>query len=97
MQGFTGGTLTDGVSHGAFASLVAEVAVYPATTALPGSILQGARLEDMFAIGRGSAALRINLTACGNAAVPQRLDRIRIATARILLGVEYIFFSRPDL
>jgi hypothetical protein len=40
----------------------------------------------------------MNLTDCGNAAVPERLDRIRSkATARILLGAEYIFLSRPDL
>jgi hypothetical protein len=39
----------------------------------------------------------MNLTACGNATVPERLDIKKSATARILPGAEYIFFSRPDL
>jgi hypothetical protein len=39
----------------------------------------------------------MNLTLCGSASVPERLNIIKIATARMLLGVEYIFCSRPDL
>jgi hypothetical protein len=39
----------------------------------------------------------MNLTACGNATVPERLDIKTTATARKLRGAEYIFISRPDL
>jgi hypothetical protein len=39
----------------------------------------------------------MNLAACGNAAVPERLDIRRTATARKLRGAEYISISRPDL
>jgi hypothetical protein len=49
------------------------------------------------ATGRGAAAWWINLTACGNVTVPERLDIKRRATARMLPRAEYIFFSRPDL
>src|SRR5213594_4555193 len=77
LHGFTGGTLTDGVSHGALGSLVTEVAGYAATTALAEPIVQGARPEDMLANGRGSAARRMNLTPCENVSVPERLDITR--------------------
>src|SRR5216684_3669406 len=33
----------------------------------------------------------MNLTACGNATVPEKIDKIRIATARMLLEAENIF------
>jgi len=39
----------------------------------------------------------MNLTACGKVSVPEKLNIISMATARILLGVESIFLSRPDL
>ena len=89
-HGFTAGTLTGGVSHGAPASLLAVAAAYGAATALPESGEQGALPTGMLESGRGSAALRMNLTACGNATVPERLDTISKATARVLLEAEYI-------
>src|SRR5437899_2321454 len=87
LHGFTGCTLTVGVSHGAPASLIPEMAAYVATAAFPASVVQGARPADILAKGRGSAASRINLTACGNDGVPERFAMIsmRIATARMLL------------
>src|ERR1700674_369144 len=98
LHGFTDGILAGGVSQREFTSPVAGVAAYGARTALPESLAQGARPSGMLASGGGSAVRRMNLTDCGNAAVPERLDRIKSrATARIFLGAEDIFFSRPDL
>src|SRR5260370_40448273 len=85
LHGLTVGTLTGGVSHAAPASLLTAVAAYGAATALPESREQGALPTGMLESGRGSAAFRMNLAACGNAAVPERLDTISKATARTLL------------
>src|SRR6266478_2536174 len=97
LHGFTDDTFTGGVSQDEPRSLPAAVAACGAGTALPESLVQGARPTSMLASGRGSAARRMNLTACGNATVPERLDIIRRTTARMFLGAEYIFLSRPDL
>src|SRR6266550_9361108 len=97
LHGFTDGTFTDGVSQGEPRSLPAAVAACGAGTALPESLVQGARPTSRLASGRGSAARRMSLTACGNATVPEKLDIIRRTRARMFLGAEYIFLSRPDL
>ncbi len=97
LHGFTDGPLTGGVSQGALTSPVAGVAAYEAETALPESPVQGARPRGRLASGRGSAACRMNLTACGNASVAERHDIKKRATAGMLLEAEYIFLSRPNL
>src|SRR5712691_4930692 len=97
LHGFTDGTFT-GVLQGELRSLLAAVVACGAVTALPESLAQGARPTSMLASGRGSAARRMNLTACGNATVPERLDMIkRRVTAGMFLRAEYISISRPDL
>ncbi len=97
LHGFTDGPLTGGVSQRALTSPVAAVAAYEAETALPESPVQGARPRGRLASGRGSAACRMNLTACGNAGVAERHDIKKRATAGMLLEAEYIFLSRPNL
>ena len=94
LHGFTDGPLTGGVSQRA---LTSPVAAYEAETALPESPVQGARPRGRLASGRGSAACRMNLTACGNAGVAERHDIKKRATAGMLLEAEYIFLSRPNL
>src|SRR5258708_15860395 len=96
-QGFTDGALPGGVAHGESRPPLAAVAAFESAAALRGSLVHGARLRVMFARGKGFAAWRMNFTACGNAAVPQRFDIKKTAMAGMLRVTEYIFFSRPDL
>src|ERR1700674_3798025 len=97
LQRLTDGTLPGGVSQGEPESAVAARPASGTESAPPASPVQGARSTGRLASGRGSAALRMNLTACGNATVPERLEIKSKTTAGMLRGAEYIFFSRPDL
>jgi hypothetical protein len=102
LQGFTDGAIIDGaitgcVSQGESASLLAVVAAYEMTAGLSKSLMQGAPPADTLASGGGSLAWRMNLAACGNAVVPEKLEMKNSATARMLRWAEYITFSRPDL
>jgi len=107
LHGFADGTLIGGASHVGVSlrsapsgdeaeSPVAAVAAFE-STALLESFVHGARPIVRLASGRGSAARRMNFTACGNAAVPEKHNTKGSATARILRRAEYIFISRPDL
>src|SRR6266699_4397749 len=107
LHGFADGTLIGGASHVGVSlrsapsgdeaeSPVAAVAAFE-STALLESFVHGARPIVRLASGRGSAARRMNFTACGNAAVPEKHNTKGSATARILRRAEYIFVSRPDL
>jgi len=89
--------ITGGESQGASASLLAAAAGYGVTGGLSERLMQGALSTAALASGGASAALRINLAACGNAVVPEKLEIKSSATARMLRWAEYITFSRPDL
>jgi hypothetical protein len=102
LQGLTDGAIIDGtitgdVSQGESASLLVVAAGYGVTGSLSEGLMQGALPADALASGGGSAALRINLAACGNAVIPEKLEMKNSATARMLRWAEYITFSRPDV
>src|SRR5882724_7829485 len=102
LQGFADGTISDGtitggVSQRESASLLPAAAAYRVTGTLPESLMQGTGPPGTLASGRGSAGWRMNLTACGNAAVPGKVEIKNSVTARILRWAEDITFSRPDL
>src|SRR6266481_6573535 len=101
LQGLSDGAITEdvitgGVSQGESASLLAAAAGYGVTGGLSERLMQGALSTAALASGGASAALRINLAACGNAVVPEKLEIKSSATARMLRWAEYITFSRPD-
>src|SRR5260370_4739535 len=91
LHGFANGTLTRGVSQGEPGSPLAKVAAFESAAAPTASLMHGARPRGKLASGRGSAARRMNLAACGNATVAERLAMKRTATARMFLSAEYIF------
>jgi hypothetical protein len=102
LQGLIDGMITEdvitgGVSQGESASLLAGTAGYGVPGGLSEGLMQGARPAGALASGGGSAALRMNLAACGNAVVAEKLEMKNSATARVLQWAECITFSRPDL
>jgi hypothetical protein len=99
LQGFTIGTVGEGVSesHGASASAVARVVELRAEGLASTAVVQGVAADDLFARGRGSPAACRKLLDCAKPEEPERLTRIERLTAKMLRGLEHISCSRPDV
>src|SRR5260370_41120626 len=76
LQGFTAGIVTDGGSHGAAALPATAITASGVAAPPPDTFLHGARPGHMVPRGKGAAAGRMKLPACGKAAGPQTLERI---------------------